>query len=66
MILIITITFVVVLELINTTVEKLVDLNSLKISVEARQIKDISAATVLLSSTSAVIIGLFLFIPKLI
>lgn len=57
---------VVILELVNTIVEKLVDMHSLKISEEARVIKDISAAIVLLSSVLAVIIGALLFIPKII
>lgn len=64
-ILVITIFSVIILELINTIAEKLVDLNSTKISEPARQIKDISAAAVLLSTFSAVIIGILLFASKL-
>lgn len=64
MILIITVFSVIILELINTAIEKIVDLHSLKVSEEARQIKDISAAVVLLSSISAIAVGLFLFLPK--
>ncbi len=66
MILIITIFTVIILELINTIVEKLVDMHSLKITEEARQIKDISAAVVLLSAISSIIIAGFLFLPKFI
>lgn len=65
-ILVITIFSVIILELINTIIEKLVDMYSLKISEEARQIKDISAAVVLLSAVSAVVIAIFLFVPKII
>lgn len=65
-ILALTIFSVVILELINTIVEKLVDMHSTKISEEARIIKDISAAVVLLSSFSAIIIGALLFLPKII
>lgn len=61
----ITIFSVIILELINTIVEKLVDMYSTKISEEARQIKDISAAVVLLSAISALIIGILLFVNKL-
>lgn len=56
---------VIILELINTAIEKLVDMYSTKISDQARQIKDISAAVVLLSAISSIIIGVFLFLPKL-
>lgn len=66
MILIITIFSVIILELVNTAVEKIVDLHSLKISEQARQIKDISAAVVLLSAISSLIIAGFLFLPKFI
>lgn len=65
MILIFTIFSVIILELVNTIVEKLVDMHSTKISEEARQIKDISAAVVLLSAISALIIGFLLFVNKL-
>lgn len=61
----ITIFSVIILELINTIVEKLVDMHSTKISEEARQIKDISAAIVLLSAISAIIVGILLFVNKL-
>jgi diacylglycerol kinase len=65
-VLIITIFSVIILELVNTIIEKLVDLHSLKISEEARQIKDISAAVVLLSAILAIIVAFFLFLPKLV
>lgn len=65
-ILVIAIFFVITLELINTIVEKLVDLHSLKISEEARQIKDISASVVLLGAMASIVIASFLFLPKLI
>jgi len=65
MILITTIFSVIILELVNTVIEKLVDLNSLEISENARVIKDISAGAVLLSSIAAFLIGIILFIPKL-
>lgn len=64
-VLILTITLVITLELVNTIIEKLVDMYSKKISEEARVIKDISASVVFISSIMAVIVGAFLFIPKL-
>ncbi len=65
-ILVLTITLVLVLELINTVIEKTVDIASPKISEKARLIKDISAACVLLGSISSLVIGCIIFIPKLI
>lgn len=64
-ILIFTILSVISLELINTLVEKIVDMHSNEISEEARIIKDISAGMVLISSVGAIIIGALLFLPKL-
>lgn len=61
-----TITFVIVSELINTAIEKLVDMYSLERSEIARAIKDISAASVLFCSIGASIVGLILFVEKLI
>lgn len=63
--LILTISFVIVLELINTIVEKIVNLHSMEISEEARAIKDMSAAVVLFGAITSVAIGLFLFMDKL-
>ncbi len=63
--LILTIFSVIILELVNTIVEKIVDLHSLEISEEARIIKDMSAGTVLLGAIMSVIVGLCLFLPKL-
>ena len=64
-ILFLTIFFVIVLELINTIVEKLVDMYSTAISEKAREIKDISAAVVLIGAFASAIIGLFLFGSKM-
>ncbi len=65
-ILTLTIFFVITLELINTIVEKLVDMYSKEISESARVIKDISAGIVLIGAVGSIIIGLLLFLPKLI
>lgn len=64
-ILILTIFLVITLEFINTVVEKLVDIVSPQISEKARVAKDISAAVVLLGAITSILVGLFLFIPKL-
>ncbi len=65
-ILFLTIFFVFTLELVNTIIEKLVDMHSKEISEEARIIKDISAGVVLLGAISSIIIASFLFLPKLV
>ncbi|MBN1168462.1 diacylglycerol kinase family protein [Candidatus Woesebacteria bacterium] len=59
-----TIFFVLILELLNTMLEALVNLVSPEIRPEAKVAKDVSAAMVLLAAMMSVIIGLFLFIPK--
>lgn len=64
-VLILTIFLVFSLELINTVVEKVVDIASPQISEKARVAKDISAAVVLLGATASVLIGLCLFLPKI-
>ena len=64
-ILLITIFLVLTLELVNTTIESLVNLVSPEIRNEAKIAKDISASVVLLGALLAIVIGLILFIPKL-
>jgi len=64
-ILILTIGFVLILELINTTLEALVNLVSPEIQRQAKIAKDVSAASVLVSAILALVVGLFLFIPKI-
>lgn len=64
-ILILTIFFVFTLELVNTIIEKLVDMHSKEITEEARIIKDISAGVVLLGAIASLFIACFLFISKL-
>lgn len=63
MILVLTISSVVILELINTSIEAIVDLISPKINPLAKIAKDVSAAAVLISSASAIIIGALIFLP---
>lgn len=58
--------FVIALELINTTIELTVDLAMPEIHPKAKAAKDIAAAAVLVSATCSVIIGLIIFLPKII
>lgn len=66
LILLFTIAFVLILELINTSVEAIVDLVSPKRRNKAKVAKDVSAAAVLLASLVAVVVGGVLFLPKLV
>lgn len=57
----ITIGLVVSLELVNTAIENLVDLVSPERNPLAGKVKDIVAASVLISSITAVVVGLIIF-----
>jgi diacylglycerol kinase len=65
-ILILTISMVLAMETINTAIEKLVDFVSPGFHVQAGMVKDLSAGAVLLTAVGAVIVGLIIFLPKLI
>lgn len=60
------IAIVIILELINTAIEILVDIVSPQQNVKAGIIKDITAAAVLIGALMALVIGLVIFVPKLI
>jgi undecaprenol kinase/diacylglycerol kinase (ATP) len=64
-VLMIAIGFVVIIELINTMLEALVDLVSPEIAQQAKIAKDVSAAAVLASAVLSVVIGILLFLPKI-
>lgn len=57
---------VIIVELLNTSIEVLVDLISPQKHPKAGAIKDLAAAAVLVSALVALIIGLFIFVPKFI
>lgn len=59
------ISLVLILELVNTAVEELIDLVSPQIQEKAKIAKDVSAAAVLVASVGALSIGFAIFIPKL-
>lgn len=56
---------VLALELLNTAIEKTIDYLKPEIHPFARFIKDAAAGAVLISAITAVIIGLLVFLPKL-
>lgn len=59
-----TIAFVLILELFNTAIEKIVDMVSPEIQESAKVAKDVSAAAVFISAILSIAIGLVLFLPK--
>lgn len=65
MILLLTVVLVVVLEMINTAIEKTVDMITIEYHPLARVIKDVSAGAVLIASLNAVIVGYLLFFDRL-
>jgi len=62
-VLLLLIILVLVLELINTTFEKMIDILRPRIHSYVEIIKDIMAAAVLISSVGAAIIALLIFVP---
>ncbi len=64
-ILMFTIFFVIILELLNTVLESLVDLVSPDIKPAAKIAKDVSAACVLTAAFMSILVGFLLFAPKL-
>lgn len=63
---IVAITLVFVGEMINTSVERLVDLNSPTLHPLAGQAKDVAAAAVLFSAAAAIVIGVVVLGPPLV
>ena len=57
--------FVITSELINSSIELVVDLYTKKFHPLAMVAKDVAAAAVLVSAVTALIVGLYVFIPKL-
>jgi diacylglycerol kinase len=64
-ILIIAIGLVIASEIFNTAIELLTDMISPNYNDTAKKVKDMSAAAVLISSITALVVGLFIFLPKL-
>lgn len=64
MIVCLVISLVIVAEMFNTAIEKVVDLASPEIHPLAKAAKDIAASAVLVIACVSVIIGILIFIPK--
>jgi diacylglycerol kinase (ATP) len=60
------IAFVISMEAINTAVEYLTDLVSPEYHPLAGKVKDVAAAAVLIAAVGAAIVGLLIFVPKLV
>ena len=61
----IVISLVLILELINTSLEAIVDLVQPNIHEKAKIAKDVAAATVLVASISSIIVAILIFLPKI-
>jgi diacylglycerol kinase (ATP) len=66
LVLIFTFNIVLVCEMINTAIEAMVDLITLEKRQDAKIAKDVSAGMVLVSAFFSVVIGIYIFIPKII
>lgn len=65
LILVVVIGIVIAVELTNTAVESVVNLHTREFHPEAKKAKDICAGAVLVSAIMAVIVGLIIFLPRL-
>ncbi len=66
MILVLVISSVVVLELLNTAMEEIVNLMMLTRKIRAMVAKDVAAGAVLVAAIASVVIGCYIFLPRLI
>lgn len=66
LILVLTIFLVLISEFMNTAVEMLADLYTTEYNEKIKIIKDIAAGAVTLSAVASVIVGIIIFLPKLI
>lgn len=65
-ILVLTIGLVISSELMNTAIENVVDIVTFKFNYSAKKIKDVAAAATLILAVIAIVVGLLLFIPRII
>lgn len=61
----IAIALVIIAEMVNTAIEFLTDIVSPEYNLQAKKVKDVAAAAVLISAIAALVIGLIIFLPKL-
>ncbi len=65
LILVLTIFFVLIAEFINTAIEMLADLYTTEYNEKIKILKDIGAGAVTLSAASSIIVGIIMFLPKI-
>ena len=65
-IVILLINFVLIMELLNTALEKVVDLYTTKYNEIAKVVKDVASASVFLMSLFSAVIGFLIFLPYII
>jgi undecaprenol kinase len=65
LILLVVIAWVLVLELMNSSVERLVDIFKPRLDEYAKEVKDLMAGAVLLASLFALVIGAMIFVPQI-
>ena len=58
--------FIFALEFINTVIERLADLYTTEYNEKVKVIKDVAAGTVAIIAIASIIIGILLFLPKII
>jgi len=58
--------FVIAVEIINSTIERISDFISPDRNEMIKKIKDLAAASVLISAVTALVIGMIIFLPKII
>lgn len=64
-VLILVMALVICLEMVNSIFERVIDMVQPAVNSYVKDMKDMMAATVLVAAISAVIIGLIIFVPKL-
>ncbi len=65
-IIVILISVIISSELVNTAIENIVDTSKFEYNYNIQKIKDIAAASTLILTISSIIVGLIIFIPKII
>jgi diacylglycerol kinase len=63
--LIIVIFFVIAMELVNTILERVVDIIKPRMHPYAKNIKDMQAAVVLMAAIASILVGIIIFLPKI-
>jgi len=58
--------FVIITEMVNTAIEEMTNLIIKEHRMEAKIAKDVAAAAVLLSAVFALIVGIVIFVPKIV